>query len=131
MTRQRIYGFAIDAAEKKLRLNLHIWPADKPAFVARTSGAHRDPAKLTGVTPADMAGLTGCDVYFDAGAGEFSGAMKKGACAFPAPDGTPIFSWSQMKIDAAAFSYLDGWFKLDGTPYKQFSKAWYEFERRK
>jgi hypothetical protein len=130
VTRQRIYAFAVDPAEKKLRLNLHIWPADKPDFVARTSGAHLDAARLAGVTPADMAGLQGCDVYFDAGADHFAGAMKQGTCAFPAPDGTPIYSWSQMKIDAGAFSYLDGWFRLDGTPFMQFSRDWYVFERR-
>ncbi|MDX2142557.1 MAG: CpcT/CpeT family chromophore lyase [Rhodospirillaceae bacterium] len=130
VTRQRIYALEIDGAEKKLRLNLHIWPADKPDFVARTVGAHLDPAKLAGVMPADMAGLKGCDVFFDVGATEFLGAMKKGACAFPAPDGTPIYSWSQMKIDEQAFSYLDGWFRLDHTPFMQFTKEWFVFERR-
>lgn len=130
VTRQRIYGLEIDAAEKKLRLNLHIWPADKPDFVARTSGAYLDPAKLSAVTPADMAGLKGCDVFFEADGDEFSGTMKKGACAFPAPNGTPIYSWSQMKLTAAQFRYLDGWFNLDGTPYQRFTKEWFVFEKK-
>ena len=77
-----------------------------------------------------MMPLPGCDVYFMAAADGFVGAMDKGACAFPAPDGTPIYSWSQMKIVDGVFSYLDGWFKIDGTPYRQFSEDWYVFERR-
>jgi hypothetical protein len=131
VTRQRLYVFERDQAENKLRLNLHIWPADKPEFVARTSGAHVDPSKLKGVTPADMAGLKGCDVYFDIDGKEFSGAMKKGACAFPAPNGTPIYSWSQMKVTPTQFSYLDGWFNLDGTPFQRFAGEWYVFDKIK
>jgi CpeT/CpcT family (DUF1001) len=131
VTRQRLYGFEIDPAEQKLRLNLHIWPADKPEFVARTSGAHLDTRKLSGVTPADMVGLKGCDVYFDIAADSFSGAMKKGACAFPAPNGTPIYSWSQMKLTPTQFSYLDGWFNLDGTPFMRFPGEWYVFDKKK
>ncbi len=127
--RQRLYVFDIDPVENKLRLNLHIWPSDKPEFVARTSGAYLDARKLSGVTPADMAGLTGCDVYFDIADEKFSGAMKKGACAFPAPNGTPIYSWSQMKITATQFSYLDGWFNLDGTPFQRFAGVWYVFDK--
>jgi hypothetical protein len=131
VTRQRIYGFEIDQAEKKLRLNLHIWPNDKPEFVARTSDAYLDPRKLDGVAPADMAGLKGCDVFFDTSAAEFTGAMKKGACAFPAPNGTPIYSWSQMKLTAKQFSYLDGWFNLDGTVFQRLSAEWYVFDKKK
>ncbi|MDX2225425.1 MAG: CpcT/CpeT family chromophore lyase [Rhodospirillaceae bacterium] len=130
VVRQRIYALQSDAARGALRLNLHIWPADNPAFVARTTGAHRDPARLAGVTPADMAGLAGCDVFFTADGDGFAGAMDRGACAFPAPDGTPIYSWSQMRIDAAAFAYLDGWFHPDGRPYMAFTKDWFRFDRR-
>ena len=129
--RQRIYAFEVDDIEKKLRLNLHIWPANKPEFVARTTGAHRDPHKLDGVTPADMAGLKGCDVYFDKTGSVFAGAMKKGACAFPAPNGTPIYSWSQMKLSATQFSYLDGWFNLDDTPFQRFTADWFVFDKKK
>jgi hypothetical protein len=129
VTRQRIYAFERDQARSKLRLNLHIWPADKAEFIARTSGAHLDPSKLTGVTPADMAGLKGCDVFFDVGHGQFSGAMDKGACAFPAPNGKPIYSWSQMTLTAAQFRYLDGWFNLDGTPFMRFTDEWFVFDR--
>ncbi len=131
VTRQRVYAFEIDQAEKKLRLNLHIWPANRPEFVARTTGAYLDAHKLNGVTPADMAGLKGCDVFFDKTGDAFSGAMKKGACAFPAPNGTPIYSWSQMKLSATQFSYLDGWFNLDGTPFQRFTADWYVFDKKK
>jgi len=129
VTRQRIYAFEIDTVRKKLRLNLHIWPADKPDFVARTAGAHLDATKLSGVTPVDMAGLKGCDVFFDAAPDQFTGAMDKGACAFPAPGGTPIYSWSQMKLTAGQFSYLDGWFNLDGSPFLRFTDEWFVFDR--
>jgi hypothetical protein len=130
ITRQRIYAFQVNEADGKLRLNLHVWPPD-PAFIARTGGAHLDPRKLEGVTPADMRGLKGCDVFFDRNGGEFAGAMKKGACAFPAPDVTPVYSWSQMKLTANRFSYLDGWFHQDsGKPYRRFTDAWYEFDKK-
>lgn len=128
--RQRVYAFDYDAARQAFRLNLHIWPNDKPEFVARTAGAHLDPGKLAGITPADMAGLTGCDVFFTAAGDGFAGAMDKGACAFPAPDGTPIYSWSQMRIVDGEFSYLDGWFHTDGRPYMAFTSDWFKFERR-
>ena len=108
VNRQRMYVLELDQAEQKLRLNLHIWPADKPVFVARTSGAYLDARKLSGMTPVDMAGLKGCDVYFDVGTHDFPGAMKKDACAFPTPNEMQIYSWSQMKLTAIQFSYLDG-----------------------
>jgi hypothetical protein len=129
VTRQRIYAFRHDATAGTITLALHIWPADA-AFAARTAGAHRDPAKLAGVSPADMAGLQGCDVVFDrVDDGAFVGAMVKGACAFDAPDGTPIYSWSQMRLTAGRFSYLDGWFNHDGTPFVRFTREWYAFDR--
>jgi hypothetical protein len=131
VTRQRIYAFSNDAAERKLRLNLHIWPADNPDFVARTKGAHLDPQKLNGITPADMAQLKGCDVFFDRTINQFEGAMTKGECAFPAPNGKPIYSWSQMKLTSTQFSYLDGWFNLDGSVFQKLSSDWYVFDKKK
>jgi hypothetical protein len=127
--RQRIYAFSAEPDGKRFRLGLHIFPTDKPAFTARTAGAWRDPARLAGVTPADMAGLKGCDVLFAAAGKGFTGAMEKGTCAFDAPDGTPIYSWSQMRISAATFSYLDGWFRRDGSVYRRLSPDWYVFRK--
>ena len=128
VTRQRIYAFEIDSARQKLRLKLHIWPMDE-AFRSRTAGAHLEPAKLANVTPADMAGLTGCDVFFEATDSGFAGSMQRGACAFPAPDGTPIYSWSQMTLSSRQFSYLDGWFRTNGEPYMRFTDDWYVFDK--
>ncbi len=129
--RQRIYAFSHDEASGAFLLGLHIWPNDKPEFVARTIGAHLEPKKLAGVTPADMAGIAGCDVLFTPKGAGFEGAMVKGACAFAAPNGKPIYSWSQMKITAERFGYLDGWFSPDGAPFIRFPGEWYAFDKRR
>jgi hypothetical protein len=129
--RQRIYGLEHDAVNGRYVLRLHIWPQD-PAFVARTAGAWREPSRLAGLTPRDMAPLPGCDLYFrDAGAG-FEGEMAKGTCRFPAMNdpSREIYSWSRMKIGDGRFSYKDGWYDLDGSPYMTWAPAWFEFERR-
>jgi hypothetical protein len=134
--RQRIYAFERDT-DGHLLLRLHIFPTDA-AFVARTAGAWRDPARLRGLTPADMAPLPGCDVRFGADAavtpdGEaFTGQMEKGRCRFPAFEEPTreIYSWSQMKKTARVFSYKDGWFNLDGSDYRPWAPAWYVFEKR-
>lgn len=129
--RQRIYALERDAASGRHVLRLHIWPQDA-AFVARTAGAWREPAKLAGVTPRDMAPLPGCDVYFRAVGAGFEGEMEKGTCRFPAMNdpAREIYSWSRMKIVEGRFSYKDGWYDLDGSPYMTWAPEWYEFERR-
>ena len=119
--RQRFYGFEIDRERQALRLNLHIFPPN-PDFVARTRGAHENPAKVSDLTPDDMVPLPGCDVYFTWTGDHFAGAMDRGACAFPAPGSdVNIYSWSQMRLTEATFDYLDGWFHLDGSYYRRMS----------
>lgn len=130
VTRQRLYSFSVGGQNDAFRLGLHIWPNNNPEFVAKTAGAHADPPKLSGVMPEDMAGIAGCDVLFASAGEAYGGAMVKGACAFDAPNGKPIYSWSQMKISANAISYLDGWFNPDGTPIVRFPGEWYVFEKR-
>ncbi len=130
ITRQRIYAFEIDPVEGRLRLNLHIWPLGDADFRERTAGAYLEPSKLDGVTPADMTGLAGCDVFFRDTGERFAGAMEKGACAFQAPDGTPVYSWSQMTLSPTQFSYLDGWFHRDGKLFRRFTTEWYVFDKR-
>lgn len=128
VTRQRIYAF--EKRDTILVLKLHVFPTDS-VFVARTSGAYHTPSKLKGVTPNDMVPLLGCDVYFKWDKTEYVGAMKKGACAFPAPNSeTPIYSWSQMRLRKDAFEYLDGWFNTDGSVYYEISKDWYVFRKK-
>ncbi len=129
ITRQRLYAFT-PLPSGGATLALHIFP-DKAELIARTGGAYRDPQRLREITPADMAGLKGCDVIFQRTGKAFAGAMVKGACAFPAPDGTPIYSWSQMKLTPDTFSYLDGWFLPDGKPYRVMSREWYVFKKVK
>jgi hypothetical protein len=130
--RQRIYGFKIDDEDQSLRLNLHIWPIQSPEFVARTAGAHLNPDKLNGVTPEDMADLKKCDVYFKKTEDGFAGTMKKKYCSFPAPDGSgaPVYSWSQMTVNKTQFTYLDGWFNMDGSVYRQLAKYWNVFDKK-
>lgn len=124
--RQRFYAMENEGGVQ--RLNLHIFPNDA-AFRDRTVGAHLDPSKLSGITPADMVDLKGCDVFFEWQNDHFAGAMKKQECAFPAPDGTPIYSWSQMRLKPSAFEYLDGWFNTDDSVYQRLAYHWYVFEK--
>lgn len=128
--RQRLYSLRIDREEQVLRLELYIWPAERPEFVERTRGAHRDPARLASVTPEDMVDIGDCDVRFHRKGQGFEGAMRRGSCAFDAPDGTPIYSWTQMRIAPDSFEYLDGWFHHDESLYQGFSDMWYRFTRR-
>ena len=125
--RQRLYGLRIDRVEQVLRLELHVWPTDRPDFIERTRGAYLDPARLADVTPQDMVDLGDCDLRFRRARSGFEGAMQRGTCAFDAPDGTPIYSWTQMRIAPGRLEYLDGWFHLDGSVYQRFSDTWYQF----
>jgi len=134
--RQRIYAFEHDAASGAVVLRLHIFPTDA-AFVARTAGAWRNPARLRSLTPADMAPLPGCDVWFRPAGGSFAGEafageMEKGRCRFPSFEdpSREIYSWSQMSKTDRVFSYKDGWFNLDGSVYRSWAPEWYVFEKR-
>ena len=128
--RQRFYSFEIDNERQALRLNLHIFPLD-PAFAEKTRGAHLDPSRVAGLTTEDMFPLPGCDVFFTWQGDHFAGAMDKGRCAFKAP-GTDddIYSWSQMRLTADSFEYLDGWFNPDGSVYRVLGENWTVFQRR-
>jgi hypothetical protein len=129
--RQRFYSFEIDHGREAIRLNLHIFSRGRRTLSKRTRGAYRDPSKVQALTPADMIPLPGCDVYFTWQGDHFSGAMDQGSCAFKAPGTTDdIYSWSQMRLTATSFEYLDGWFNPDGSVYRVLSDDWYVFERR-
>ena len=134
LLRQRVYAFEFDQEAQRFRLFLHIWPAESPEFVARTRGAHLDPSKLDDVTPDDMLSFLGreCDIFFKQIDGEFFGAMNKGECAFAAPGEpeTAIYSWSQMTINDSQYTYLDGWYNQDGSPYRRFTKNWYVYDKK-
>ncbi len=138
LLRQRLYAFSVEP-DGRWRLALHIWPADRADFVARTAGAWRDPQRLAGVTPADMVGLAGCDVLFGtagqsgpAAAGPaLAGEMQRGACRIPSPGvNRPVYSWTQMRRSRERLEYRDGWFFADDDQvYRQFSQQWYVFNR--
>jgi hypothetical protein len=73
--RQRLYTFSLDDAEQAIKLVIHI-----PAEVKALEGAHRDPSKLAGLTPAGASTPPGCEVYWRRRGDAFIGAMKPGAC---------------------------------------------------
>lgn len=75
--RQRIYVFTPDYDENAIRLTIHT-PKDTAALV----GAHRNPAKLAGLTPAATTTQPGCEVYWQRQANQFVGYMHDGACVF-------------------------------------------------
>lgn len=127
--RQRIYSLRRGAEPGTYVLQLHIWRRDDAAFVGRTTGAYADPARLEGVTPADMLGLQGCDVTFTARGDAFEGRMRRGTCRFPSfenPDEL-VYSWSQMRLARGEFRYRDAWYHLDDRPYREFRGEWYDF----
>jgi hypothetical protein len=75
--RQRLYSFSLDEREQAIRLAIHI-PADPRSLV----GAHRDPTKLRGLTPAVTRSPPGCEVYWRRRGDAFLGEVKPGACTF-------------------------------------------------
>lgn len=75
--RQRLYSFALDDSERAIKLRIHI-----PHDPAPLAGAHRDPSKLAGLTPAATRSPDGCEVYWRRQADAFVGSMKPGACTF-------------------------------------------------
>ncbi len=75
--RQRLYSFDLDEAGHAIRLRIHI-----PQDATRLTGAHRDPSKLDGLTPAATRSPAGCEVHWRRQADGFVGSMKPGACRF-------------------------------------------------
>lgn len=75
--RQRLYSFSLDDAEQAIKLVIHI-----PPDVKALAGAHRDPGKLQGLTPASTRSPPGCEVYWRRRGDAFLGEMKPGACRF-------------------------------------------------
>ncbi len=75
--RQRLYSFGLNSQEQAIELKIYT-PPDEKAFL----DAHKDPAKLNGLTPASMKYSAGCDVYWKRDGENFKGYMKDGACKF-------------------------------------------------
>lgn len=128
LKRQRIY--VAERVGDIVVMQLHIFPRDEE-FVRRTAGAHLDHDRLDGVTPADMVPLPGCDIYLTFGAQGLSGAMKEGDCKVPPIEAEEeIYSWTQMRIGRAAFSYKDSWrYQVDGRVAYEISPNWYMFDK--
>lgn len=75
--RQRLYVFTPDYDENAIRLTIHT-PKDTEALI----DAHRDTAKLDGMTLDDTIIRPGCEVYWKRQANQFVGYMRDGACSF-------------------------------------------------
>jgi hypothetical protein len=73
--RNRIYSFSVDEEEAAIELVIYRF-AEEGAGV----GAHKDPAKLEGMTPETLATIPGCEVYWRREGDRFVGYMKEGAC---------------------------------------------------
>ncbi len=73
--RQRIYTFSIDDRERAIVLKIFA-PLDAKAV----KDAHRDPAKLAGLTPETVRATPGCEVFWKREGDHFKGSMKEGAC---------------------------------------------------
>lgn len=93
--RQRLYSLDLDEAEHAIRLRIHV-----PEDPARLAGAHRDPAKLDGLTPAEAHSPAGCDVYWRRRADAFLGDMKPGTCTF-------VSKRTGMRVVVSDDLYLD------------------------
>jgi hypothetical protein len=81
--RQRVATLEPDAAENAIRMKLHFIKDDKAV-----RGAHRDPAKLAGLTKDKTFLLPGCDVLWTRDGDNFIGAMKD-TCVFAMKPGDP------------------------------------------
>ncbi len=79
-----------------------------------------------------MAPLPGCDIYFKSNDKELYGAMKKDKCLYPISEtnGELLYSWTQMRLEKDAFSYLDGlFFSEDDSLAYEISSEWYRFDK--
>jgi hypothetical protein len=94
--RQRLYSFSLDEREQAIKLLIHI-PGDAKALV----GAHRDPSKLQGLTPAATRSPPGCEVYWRRRGDAFLGDMKPGTCTFKSErSGNAIVVSDDLYLDA-------------------------------
>jgi hypothetical protein len=77
--RRRLYSFEIDAASSAIRLDIYSFKDDK-AF----AGAHKDLAKLAGLSKDALTMIPECAVFwrFDAAEQAFNGTMPKDACRY-------------------------------------------------
>ena len=75
--RQRLYVMAPDKGEKALKLTIYNFDDEK-----KYRDSHLDPAKLSGLTMANLTTTTGCEVYWklEASKDKFAGYMRKDAC---------------------------------------------------
>jgi hypothetical protein len=77
--RNRIYSFSVNQEEGAIQLTIYSFK-DGDAMV----GAHKDPAKLEGLTVDDVRSLPGCEVFWKKETDDrFIGYMPDGACRVP------------------------------------------------
>ncbi|MDX2223464.1 MAG: chromophore lyase CpcT/CpeT [Rhodospirillaceae bacterium] len=123
--RQRLYVLAADEQAKAIRLTLHFFKDGKKHL-----GAHLDPGKLAGVTPADTTTLPGCDILIRRDVDGLLGGMNPATCVF-GDDGKKRAGDYQVRVTE------DGvWFRdrtLDpatGKVIEQWADfSWHQLER--
>lgn len=92
--RQRIYQFSEDPAEKAIRLAIYSFAVDSPYYYA-----HRNPGRLSGLSPQQMTRTDGCDVFWKKDGGAFIGYMKEKACNFISKrSGKRIFITDSLRL---------------------------------
>lgn len=77
--RQRLYVFTPNRKEKAVELQIYTFDDEKKYL-----DAHLEPAKLNGLTQANLKATPGCEVYWrlEKSGDKFDGTMKPNACSF-------------------------------------------------
>ncbi len=109
--RQRLYAFALDEPAQAIRLTIHV-PPDPKAI----AGAHREPARLAGLTPAAAPSPPGCEVYWRRRGDAFIGSMRPGACRIVSQrSGRTIVVSDDLYLDEDELWILDRAVDTDGN----------------
>ena len=94
--RQRLYAFTPDVATKSIVLRIYTFPDE-----SAVRGAHREPAKLNGLTLSVLEATPGCEVYWRLTDSVFTGSMLPKACRIVSRDtGKPIFISDDVRLTA-------------------------------
>jgi len=99
--RQRLYTLAVDKEAKAIPVQLHFFKDGKPYI-----GAARDPARLMGVTAADLTTLDGCDLFLNRDADAIAGGMRTKTCVFGA-EGNKRYADYRVRLSADQYWFSD------------------------
>ncbi len=99
--RQRIYVLSADEKTQAIRLELGFFNDGK-----RLLGAHKDPAKLAGLTRAGISILAGCELLIRRDSDVFEGRMAPKACVF-GETGRKRYADYQLRVRPGQFEFRD------------------------